>query len=268
MENTTPATDTVATPAKGHNGTWQETLTQSAHLFERAGKSRKRASELLWQGAQAGIESWMPNSDTDVSAESFGQEVTDLLGKARKGDASKIKTVALAVRNHGLILAMHPNLSKAYAEARRLTQTVIAENAEDEAADKAAQEAKKSAPNSTTTPEGAALMLAALGVDEVARLLLDAFGPDNEKAHRSLLRAVSQEIAGRVKAKVPPKKVASGPKSGGVKQATKAQGSKPKAEVKSGATKAKPVSATPAVPVKAKPVARPVVKAKPVKASA
>lgn len=257
MSDTTPA---VHTPEAG---SWQETLTKSATLFDRSAMGKKRASELLWQGAQAGIDAWLPGSDADVSAEKFGQEVTDLLGRPRKGDASKIKTVALAVKHNGLVLAMHPNLSKAYAEARRLTQTVAKESNEDEAADKAAQAAAKNAPNSTTTPEGAALMLAALGVDEVARLLLDAFGPTNEAAHRSLLRAFSQEIAGRVKPKVT-KAPASGPK-GKAKQAVKAQAAKPKAAVKPAGEKAKPVVVRPPVQ-KAKPVSLAKPKAAPVNA--
>lgn len=218
--------------------TWQETLTKSATLFDRSAKGRKQASALLWDGAQVAIEEWIGNSDTDVHAEVLYSDVLDILGTSRKGDVSKIKSVALAVKNNGLVLSLYPNLSKAYAEARRLTQTVQQHAAEDHAADEAVAEIQQNAPKSSSTPEGAALIVLSKGVDEAARLLLDALGATNTAAHRSLLRAISQEIAGRVQpAPKPAKKASSKPKGAAKKaapakpKATKAKGKpKPKAQ--------------------------------------
>lgn len=196
----TKAVKVKAAPApkpEVEKGSWQEALTKSAGLLVKSEKDRKRASTMLWDGAKAGIENWLPGTD-DENAEQFAGEVLDLLGKERKGDASKIKTVALAAKNNGLDLDAQPNLSKAYAEARRLTQTVVQHSEEDEAAEEVI--ANIDAPKTATTAEGAAKIVLAKGVDEAARLLLDALGDQNHAAHRSLLRAVSEEVGGRVRA--------------------------------------------------------------------
>lgn len=248
-------TDAVETKPAPEKGTWQATLHKSAVLFDRSGKARKQASNLLWEGAKAGIESWLPEADNDVSAEGLYTEIMDLLGKPRKGDASKIKTVALAAKNNGLVLSIYPNLSKAYAEATRLTKTVQVHAAEDEAAEKAIEDLAAHAPKSSSTPEGAAQIVLAQGVDEAARLLLDALGKDNAAAHRAFMRAVSQETAGRVKPATP--KVTAGPKAGAkqvvpnekvdrVPLGDGASKAKPKAAPKADGKKAK------AAPVKAK----------------
>lgn len=214
---------------------WQDTLKKSTQILDRSTAARKQASNLLWTGAQEAIEEWLPTSDTDVSAEGLRSDVLDALGTSRKGDASKIVTVALATNEHGLVLSQYPNLSKAYAEAVRLTKTVKTHAAEDEAAEEAV--ANIAAPKTTSKPEGAALLVLSKGVDEAARLLLDALGADNTAAHRSLLRAISQEIAGRVKPAPKPKKAASA-KPKAVKKATAA----PKtAKAKPAPAKAKPV---------------------------
>jgi hypothetical protein len=238
--------------------TWQETLNRSAALFGKSDMDRKKASALLWEGGKSAIESWMPVSDEDASAENFYNEVKTALGEARKGDASKIKTVALAVKENGLVLATYPNLSKAYAEAKRLTTTVQAQADEDAAAEKAV-EALGSVGATASTPEDAAKVVLSKGVDEAARLLLDALGATNDAAHRALARAISSEIAGRVKPVA--KTVKAGPKAGAT-QATKDKTTKPVA-AKDGATKAKPKAA----PKQAeKQTAKPVQKAKPVTA--
>lgn len=219
---------------------WKDTLAKSEADRVKGAAFSTKARQSLWTGAQQGINAWLPESGTDVSAEGFAAEVQVALGgKHRKGDASKIKTVALAVKHNGLSLASHKSLAAAYKTALTLTKVASQNAAEDEAADKAAQEAAKNAPSSTTTPEGAALMLAGLGVDEVARLLLDALGVDNEPAHRSLLRAISQEIAGRVKPKASAAPKA-GPKAG-AKQAVKAAPAQ--AVVQQGASKVKQAAA-------------------------
>jgi hypothetical protein len=238
-------------------GSWQDTLAKSAALQDRVKKGSVRASALLWDGAQAAINSWLPKSERDESGEKLGAAVLEALGKSRKGDASKIKTVALAVKNNGLDLSAHANLAKAYGEATRLTKTVKVHIAEDEAADEAV--AAISAPKSTSSPEGAAKIVLAKGVDEAARLLLNELGAENIAAHRAFARAIMQEIAGRIPkpAPKPPKKKAAPKKKATVAKKAAAK----KAPAKAAATKAKPV----AVATKAKPVAvRAGTKAKPV----
>jgi hypothetical protein len=247
-DSTTPATTTSTYEA----GTWQATLDRSATLFEKSGKDRKRASSLLWDGAQEATTEWIDgDSDTDVNAEALYASVLDILGTPRKGDASKIKSVALAVKNHGLVLSIYPNLSKAYAEATRLTKTVQVQAAEDTAADEAVAAIQDAAPKSSSTPEGAALIVLSKGVDEAARLLLDALGATNTAAHRALMRAISQEIAGRIQPAPKPAKKAAAPKpkTGAKAKAPKAGAAKPKPA--SGAAKPKPAAPV----VKAKPVA-------------
>lgn len=266
-EQITSAVD--ATTPEFDKGSWQSTLKRSADLQIKSSNDRKKASILLWDGAKAGINSW--NEETaseDVSGENLYNEVLKALGKSRKGDASKIKTVAVAVRNHGLSLVAYPNLAKAYTEAVRLTKTVQTEADEDSAAEKAVEALAKEAPDSTGTPEGAAKIVLSTGLDEAARLLLDALGATNEAAHRALLRAIAQEIAGRVKPVV--KAASTKPKTGATKAATGGATASPKATVKSGAakTKAAPVTAGAATPAKAEaPAPKVKTKAAPVKST-
>lgn len=246
-QDTSTEASTEAPVQKFEKGTWQADLQRSAALFDRSGNDRKRASNLLWTGAQEAITEWSPDSDHDVNAEVLYGDVLAILGTPRKGDASKIKTVALAVRNHGLILSTHANLSKAYAEATRLTKTVKQDKADDVAADKAIEALE--APNSASTPENAAKIVLSKGLDEAARLLLDALGATNSAAHRALVRAITAEVAGRVTPKVSTAKA--GPKAGATQAKTGGAGSSPKAQVKTAGTKAKPAKATKATPVTA-----------------
>lgn len=198
MSTTTDATTVEETPVF-EKGTWQHDLQQSTALLDRAGKAKTRATSLIWTGAKTGINEWLPKSATDVGAEGFGSEVTAALGKSQKGTASKIKTVALAVREHSLDMDAFDSLSKAYAEARRLTQQVQQDAEDDDAAEKAIESIE--VPKSTTTIEGAAAILLGKGVDGAVVAILDALGADNEAAHRSFMRAVATEISARVKAK-------------------------------------------------------------------
>lgn len=255
MSTDTSTTGTTDEAPVFEKGTWQNHLQTSVSLHDKSVKARKRASALLWQGAQEGIETWLPTASTDVSAEKLQQDALAALGTARKGDASKIKTVALAVVQHGLVLAAFPNLAKAYAEATRLSKTVQQEADEDDAAEKAVEAID--VPKSTTTVEGAAAILLSKGVDGAVVAILDALGADNEAAHRAFMRAVSTEIAARVQAKKPKPTPKAGPKAG----ATQATGSKatPKATIKDGKAKAKPV----AKGAKAKPVAKSATKGDP-----
>lgn len=249
-ENTSTTETTAHTYAKG---SWQESLEKSAVLMGKSTEARKKASALLWSGAQAAIAEWTPKADTDSTGETLYGSIIDVLGTKRKGDASKIKTVAVATVRHGLVLASHENLSKAYAEAIRLTKTVADEAAEDDAAEKAIEALAANVPNSTTTVEGAALILLGKGIDGAVVAILDALGANNEAAHRAFMRALSSEIADRVQAAKPkPVAKAAGPKTGAT-QATKAAA--PKATVADGATKAKATPAKKAAPkAKATPV--------------
>ena len=257
-ENTAEAT-VQSTPDRPtyEKGSWQDTLDKSATLLDRSASARKKASALLWQGAQAGTEDWLPNAGKDASAEGLYGQIIDIMGTARKGDASKIKTVALAVKDNGLVLSTFDNLSKAYAEATRLTKTVKTHAAEDEAAEAAVEALAEAAPKTATTAESAAAILLAKGIDGAVVAILDALGANNEQAHRAFMRSVSTEIAARVQAAKPkPAPKATKPK-GAATPAKKAPAKK--AVAKDGATKAKPVAKAKAAPV-AK--AEPVVKAK------
>lgn len=256
---------------------WKASLTESAALNDKGSKYKARAGMLLWSGAQAAITEWLPESGTDVGGETLYSEAMAALGKARKGDASKIKTVALAVKEHGLVLKSHKNLAKAYGEAQRLLSTVPEHAAEDTAIEAATKALAESAPKSASTPESAAKIVLAQGPSNAAKLLLDALGAEDGAAHRALIRALAAEAASRVKPVVKatkataPKGAATKAKSGGTarKAAVAAQdgATKPKgAPVAKGAgdkpvgvaPKAKPVSLVKAKPVAVKPVVAPV----------
>ena len=189
-------TTTAATATSFEKGSWQDSLNKSALLLDKSAKARTTASKLLWNGAKSGIEGW--DAENDASAEGFAAEVLAILGTSRKGDASKIKTVALAVANNGLDLDEYDNLAKAYAAATHLTKTVKVEAAEDDAAEQAI--AQIEAPKTASNPDSAAKMLHSKGVDGAVVAILDAMGSDNEAAHRAFMRAVSTEIGARTKA--------------------------------------------------------------------
>lgn len=244
-------------------GSWQDKMSKSTTLLDRSTKARKAASAFLWDGAQSAIDEWMPSASTDVSAENLYAEVLSILGTPRKGDASKIKTVALAVRNHGLVVGSFDNLSKAYAEATRLTKTVQQQADEDSAADKAVEALADSAPKTASTPEAAAKVLLSKGIDGAVVAVLDALGANNFDAHRAFIRAVSTEVSSRVQASKPKPAPKAGPKAG-AKQATKTASAKAKPVAVSKSkgdpnkrglpTKAKPVAAK----AKSAPVSEPV----------
>jgi hypothetical protein len=157
-------------------------------------------------------------------------------------------------------MADFSSLSKAYSAASKLSPK--ARKAQDDE-DKAADEAVSAivAPKSSSSPEGAAKIVLSKGVDEAARLLLDELGKENLAAHRAFMRAVSQEIAGRIPKPAPKVAKPKAAKKGKAKAAKKTAAKK--AAPKAAATKAKPVPVAARVGTKAKPVA---VKAKPVKA--
>lgn len=257
MTSTTSETSETNT-ATYEKGSWQATIDRSAKMAEKGTEYKKKAGILLWQGAQSAIEVWTDEADNDPNAEGLASELLGIMGNSRKGDVSKIKTVALATRNNGLRLDDFPNLSKAYAEARRLTQTVKEEKAQDASLAKAIETiaAQAQSISTPTTPEEATLIVLAKGEDEAARLIGDALG--NDDARRAFLRAVAQDVAGRVKA---------------VAQAKKADEDKARAEKKAEADKAKAekAKATPAKTAKVKPASekgKPAAKATPAKAKA
>lgn len=236
---TTNTTD-APTYAKG---SWQDNLQQSSTLLDRSAKAKKRASTLLWTGATTAISAWLPSFGDDVSGEAFYNEVLDALGTSRKGDASKIKTVALAVAEDGLVLDTFANLSQAYAEATRLRKTVAEERSQDDAAEAAV--AAIEAPKSTSSVDGAAALLLSKGIDGAIVAILDALGKDNFDAHKAFMRATGVEIASRVQAAKPkPEPKAKAEKKEGAKTATK------KAAPKAKAATAKPKAAAKA-PVEA-----------------
>lgn len=202
-------------------GTWQATIVQSAAIKKRGDAAAAKAGTLLWTGAQAGVTDWLGGAaEEDGSGEGLYNELVSLMGKSRRGDANKIKTVAIAAKNDGLVLSTFPSLNKAYNEAKRLTVTAVQDKDDDHAADEAVTALAEHAPKSTSTAEGAASIVLSKGIDEAARLLLDALngpsGEQNTAAHRAFFRAVGQDIAGR-QPKPEPKAASTGPKVGATK---------------------------------------------------
>jgi hypothetical protein len=175
-------------------GSWQAAINEAGKLFDKAGESRKKAGAMLWKGATSAIALW---EETGDDADVLYNEILGILGEARKGDASKIATVARASKTKGLDTGQFNNLSRAYAEAVRLTKTERQNVEEDSAADEATEAIKASAPKSTSKPEGAAQIVLAQGVDEAARLLLSAL--PNDDSRRALIRAFADEFAGMQK---------------------------------------------------------------------
>lgn len=248
--------------AKASKYDWREDMRKAGEMKDRATSTNKAAGARLWRACQAGVAEWLPTASDDVSGERLYGEFLEAYGESRKGDCSKMKTVALAAKDHGMVLTAFPNLAQAYAEARRLTQTVQREAAEDEAADKVIETLAADAPHTASTAESAAKIVLSKGLDEAARLLLDTLGADNHEAHRALVRAISAEVAGRVKPKT--KTVVDAPKAGAEQVSGDNKPAKAKAKIANAGAKPK----TKAAPVKEK--AAPVktgTKAAPVKAS-
>lgn len=249
--------NTTDTPTYA-KGSWQDSLQQSSSLLDRSTKARKRASQLLWTGATTAINAWLPNVDDDVTAETFYGEVLEALGTPRKGDASKIKTVALAVAENGLVLDTFENLSKAYAEATRLRKTEREEKDEDDAAEAAL--ALIEAPKSTSSVDGAAALLLSKGLDGAIVAILDALGKDNFEAHRAFMRAVGVEVRSRIDAVAQAEAKVRAEANAKVKAEKEKAAKEKAAAAKKGATAAKK-----ATPAKAKASAS---KAKPARAKA
>jgi hypothetical protein len=272
-------------------GSWGDMLAKSSTLKARAGKADKQASILLWKGATGAINEWLEDK-SDTTGESLYNGVIAAMGRARKGDASKIKLVAIAVTQHNLDLTAFDGLAKAYAEARRLLQINVRNDSDEQVAE--ALTAAIDAPKTATSPSAAAAMLLAGGIDGAVVAIFDKLKDmaqgDNaktESAYRSFLRAATTEAAARAKfvadeaAKVKHEasetaraereeqiaarkaaqaaKVQATPVKAAAKKAPVKAGTKPvaaKAPVKAAAPK--PVAAKPAAPAaKPKPVVRP-----------
>lgn len=249
----TDATGEVPTPTENPSkeefpkGSWQATVQQSSVLFKRSGDAKKRASTLLWQGATSAISEWETQSDTDVNGEGLATELLIIMGTARKGDVSKIKTVALAVKNNGLDTANWPNLSKAYGEAIRLTKTAVVEKEEDHAGDEVIAAISEDAPKTASTVESAMRLAIALAgdFDEFFRVFGDTIdsGGSNVEAQRAALRSHAQDVSGRAKPAPAPAPAADEAKTG----ATPSKGKAPvKAAAKKAPSKPKPAATKPA----------------------
>lgn len=104
--------------------TWQDLLVASRTASDEAARAaalRKQAGAYLWAGAQALIEQWLTWDATgDPEALVLYANALEAIGKSRKGQASKIKTVALAARDLDLHPHCYSSLSEAYRNAKRL----------------------------------------------------------------------------------------------------------------------------------------------------
>jgi hypothetical protein len=283
MSETTNETTNEATVTTGGQiyaaGSWGDMLAKSSTLKARAGKADKQAGVLLWNGAKGAISEWT-ESKIDTTGETLYNDVIAALGRSRKGDASKIKLVALAFTQHGLDLTAHDGLSKAYAEARRLLQINVRNDSDDEIAEELT--AAIDAPKTASSLSSAAAMLLANGIDAAVVALLDkikdAADDDQaktESAYRSFLRAGTAEVAARVKfvadqaskAKHEANEATRAEREEQAAARKAAQAAKVKATPVKAAAKSAPVKATPAAkkPVPAKATASPKPAAAPVK---
>lgn len=183
-------------PADPAVATWAETLRAAARKLDTAAVTAREGNSLVWLGGAAAIADVTSGSDYDGIA--FYEQLLGALGQPRKGTASKLRTVADAVVEHGLDTSEHKSLAAAYNAARALNRTRTVEVAEDTALDEALS--VLIAPKSTSTIEGAAKLLLSKGEDEAVRQIFDAIGGDNFAALRSFVRAATQELSGRVKA--------------------------------------------------------------------
>ena len=213
--------------------TWAETLRAAARKLDTAAVTAREGNSLVWLGGAAAIADVTSGSDYDGIA--FYEQLLGALGQPRKGTASKLRTVADAVVEHGLDTSEHKSLAAAYNAARALNRTRTVEVAEDTALDEALS--ALIAPKSTSTIEGAAKLLLSKGEDEAVRQIFDAIGGDNFAALRSFVRAATQELSGRVKASQEAAKKEAAAKAA-KKRAKAAQDKQDKQDKKSGEKKA------------------------------
>jgi hypothetical protein len=250
----------VEPPPVFEKGSWQESLQKSSASLARSASAKKAASTLLWKGAQEGITDWIDNhAETDTTAEGLFERVCTALGRSRKGDASKIRQVAVAVRNKGLDLAEFPNLSQAYTKAVSLTRTAQEHAVEDDAAEKAIESIEP--PKSTSSVDGAAALLLSKGIDGAVVAILDTLGKDNHDAHRAFARSVATEIVSRVSA------AKTAQQEHAKAEAEKARAAKAQEAEKAKAEKEGATESTRTKPASGKDKPAPTTKAKPAKSS-
>ena len=187
---------------------WRADMAKAGQILEKAAGDKKKAGERLWKATKAGITEWISagGASDDSNADGLYAEFLAAYGEQRQGDCSKMRGVALAARDKGLDLAEFRNLSQAYTAANRLNKEEVAktvEAEEDRVAEKLTELIAKTAPEKASTSDEAAKFLIAKGLDETARALVDALGPDSSEAHRALLRAINREVGSRVKAAKP-----------------------------------------------------------------
>lgn len=256
--NTNSSQTSTSTPS---TSTWRIALQQAGLQKDEARANTKEAGQAAWAAARAGIEEWLTVKGADPEAQAFHGEVLRYYGKARKGEASKIRTIALATANNVLDPNAYRTLGAAYAAALKLTKIADVNATEDaalaaSAAALAALAALEAASAPTGTPESMASTIMALGAKKAVTLMLDALGEDNLPAHRALLRELSKQVGERNE-KAQAKTAASTPAKPAKDKTVPKADVKPAAPAKPAKTKpapAKPAKADvkPAVPVKVK----------------
>ncbi len=186
------------------NFDWRKEMEAAAKLRDSADSSIGRATSKVWNACRGGVTEWLSgNAADDGNADELHGEFIELYGKARRGDCSKMRTVALAARDHGLNLDEFESLSKAYASARALVVVKQQHADEDEIGEATSEAIAKTAPKTATSVDSAAMILLSRGFDETARALVEALeanSPDPTKAALSLIRAISEENTARAKA--------------------------------------------------------------------
>lgn len=271
--NATPTTHTLETPSKvsadiqqhsaqhGQTVTWQEIMGRSVELMEQSSKDRKEASRLLWESAKRAIVEWMPNTSHDPDGDELYEKIRDILGKSRKGDASKIRIVAVHHVAGNIYMFDYDNLAQAYKAVKAFIDADLERlerEWEDQTAQKATEVLSQQSSAAISMHEAATKVLSD-GVDNAAVALLSALdrannGEHNAPAHQAFVRAIVAEVSARDKAhqaaqpevETPAKPQTKKPKKGAVTIKT-AKGAAPKV-----ARPQTPKSDKPKTPVKLK----------------
>ena len=275
MSTNTNTSTSQTSQTSTSTSTWRTALRQAGLQKDEARANTKEAGQAAWAAARAGIEEWLTVKGADPEAQAFHGEVLHYYGKARKGEASKIRTIALATANNGLDPNTYRTLGAAYAAALKLTKIADINATEDEALAAASAAAASAAAASaavsaaTGAPADMAIMIMSLGAKTAVTLMLDALGEDNLPAHRALLRELSKQVGERNE-KVQAKTAASKPaKPAKDKTVPKAVASQPApvqpAKTKPAKTKPAKADVKPAAPVKVKTTKTKATKTKPAK---
>lgn len=97
---------------------WRELMQACAERFVESEAHTKETSLIVWAAARAAILNHDPKSDP--TGEKLYADTIEILGRRRKGTASKIKTVALVRQQYGVDLDLFGSLHSAYKAAHRL----------------------------------------------------------------------------------------------------------------------------------------------------